>query len=150
MGAGKHGGFGATKGQGNSILKMNLQFFASKVFEKGGHISEKSFEEHREFFLGKNIKRLQKELCQQGYKTHIERSTHKTSKAKKIIVENGNKEKNISIVQVSPGSKRHGNVAYVKVSTTNAGIFKIISDESKYKSDGKEKAKIYFARRKTK
>lgn len=151
MGTGNHGGFGKTLGSKRSpSFPMNLQFFASKAFEKGGHISEESFEGHREFFLGKSAKRLQKEMEKQGYQTHIERSTHPKSKAKKIVVENKSKEKNISNIQVSPGSKRHGETPYVKVSTTNAGKFKVVSDESKYKSDGKEKAKIYFARRKKK
>ncbi len=38
-------------------------------------------------------------------------------------------------------------MSYVKISTSDAGILKVVSDKSKYKSDGKEKAKIYFARR---
>ena len=34
MGAGNHGGFGATKGMRKSgLLPLNLQFFASKAFE---------------------------------------------------------------------------------------------------------------------
>ncbi len=80
--------------------------------------------------------------------THIEHSVHVNSKAKKIIIENRSKTKNITNVQVSPGSKRHGETPYVKVSTSDSGIYKIVSDKSKYKSDGKEKAKIFFARRK--
>lgn len=151
MGTGNYGGFGNTLGRRRSsiLLSMNLQFFATKVFEKGGHISEESFEGHREFFLGKSVKKLQKEMAKQGYQTHIERSTHPKSKAKKIVVDNKSKERNISNIQVSPGSKRHGETPYVKIST-NSGKFKVVSDESKYKSDGKEKAKIYFARRKKK
>ena len=46
MGAGKHCGFGHTKGNIKNRLKLNLQFFASKVFEAGGHVSEKSFSEN--------------------------------------------------------------------------------------------------------
>lgn len=151
MGAGFHGGFGQTHGsRGNLPLPMNLQFFASKVFEPGGSISEKSFSEHGTFFLGKSVNKIQKALHQQGYKTHVERSRHAKSKAKRIIVDNSSKTKNIAIVQVSSSSKRHGDTPYVKVSTTNNGIFKIVSDKSKYKSDGNETAKIYFARRKRK
>lgn len=151
MGAGIHGGFGSTKGARDSrLLKLDLQFFASKVFEEGGHVSEKSFSDHAEYFLGKSVKRIEKDMRQQGYKTHIERSTHKTSKAKRIIVDNSSKVKNVAVVQVSPGSKRHGETAYVKVSTTDTGKYKIVSDKSKYKSDGDEKAKILFARRKKK
>ena len=151
MGAGYHGGFGGTAGnRRNGLLPMNLQFFASKVFEKGGHISEESFSGHGEYFLGKSPKRIEKALQQQGYVTHIEKSKHVKSKAKKIIVENSSATKNIAVVQVSPGSKRHGETPYVKVSTTNSGKYKIVSNKDKYKSDGNEKAKVYFARRQKK
>ena len=145
MGAGYHGGFGITKGKG---IPLDLQFFASKVFDVGGRVTEKSFSIHGSFFLGKSVIRIQKELNKQGYITYIEKSRHKNSKAKRIIVENNSPVKNITVVQVSPGSKRHGETAYVKVSTSNAGIMKIISDVTKYKTDGKEKAKLFFARRK--
>ena len=47
MGAGFHGGFGGTKGS-KTLFPLNLQFFAARVFEKGGHISKESFEGHRE------------------------------------------------------------------------------------------------------
>ena len=148
MGAGNHGGFGETKGARKyGRLEMNLQLFGHKVFESGGYLSEKSFSE---YFLGKSVGRIEKDMKKMGYKTHIERSTHVTSKAKKIVVDNTSKTKNISVVQVSPGSKRHGETAYVKVSTKDLGKFKIVSDKTKYKSDGKEKAKIFFARRKKK
>lgn len=151
MGAGYHGGFGGTAGNRRSgLLPMDLQFFASKVFEKGGHISEESFSGHGEYFLGKSVKRIEKALQQQGYVTHIERSVHIKSKAKKIIVENSSATKNIAVVQVSPESKRHGETPYVKVSTIDSGKYKIVSDKDKYKSDGNEKAKVYFARRKKK
>ncbi|MCR5203128.1 MAG: hypothetical protein K6D02_08610, partial [Lachnospiraceae bacterium] len=116
-------------------------------FERGGHVSEKSFSEHREFFLGKSVARIENELKKHGYEVKRERSTHPTSKAQRLIVTNQSKDRNIAVIQISPGSKRHGNVSYVKISTSDAGILKVVSDKSKYKSDGKEKAKIYFARR---
>ena len=147
MGAGKHGGFGNTKGIKNN-LKLNLQFFASKVFEIGGFLSEKSFEAHREFFLGKSAKKIAKEMRKHGYKTRIENSRHKFSKAKRIVVLNPSKKRNITVVQVSPGSRRHGNTAYIKISTTNGGKYKIISNQDYYISDGKEKSKLYYPRRK--
>jgi hypothetical protein len=149
MGAGKHGGFGNTKGSRNG-LKMNLQFFASKVFGIGGHLTKESFEGHREFFLGKSPERIVKEMEKHGYKVQIEDSHHKYSKAKRIVVLNPSKERNITVVQVSPGSKRHGDTTYVKVSTTDGGKYKIVSHEHSYNSDGREKAKIYYPRRKKK
>ena len=149
MGAGYHGGFGDTSGSGKRLLiPYNLQFFASKVFDAGGRITEKTFSVHGSFFLGKSVKRIQKELSKQGYITHVEKSRHANSKAKRIIVENNSLVKNITVIQVSPGSRRHGDTAYVKVSTSDSGIMKIVSDATKYRTDGKEKAKIFFARRK--
>ncbi len=151
MGAGYHGGFGGTAGNHRSgLLNMNLQFFASKAFEPGGHISEESFSKHGEYFLGKSPRRIEKALQQQGYLTHIEKSKHAKSKAKRIIVENPSVIKNITVVQVSPGSKRHGETPYVKVSTLNSGKYKIVSKKDRYRSDGHEKAKVYYARRKEK
>ena len=149
MGAGMHGGFGSTKGSLRvGSLPFNLQFFGSKVFEKGGHVSKESFEEHREYFLGKSVKKLKHEMNKQGYDVKIEPSNHPNSKARKLIVQNSSKEKNVTVVHVSPGSKRHGETAYVRVCTNDCGKFKVVADISKYKTDGKEKAVIYPARRK--
>ncbi len=149
MGAGVHGGFGATMGNKTPhFLRYNLQFFGSKAFEEGGHVSKESFEGHREFFLGKSIKRLKHEMTKLGYKVKIEPSKHPLSKAKKIIVLNTSKEKNVTVVHVSPGSKRHGETAYVRVCTNDVGKLKVVADISKYKTDGKENSLIYPARSK--
>lgn len=149
MGAGFHGGFGGTKGS-RTFLPLNLQFFAARVFEKGGHISKESFEGHREYFLGKSVSRIKKELEKHGYKVSVQRSKYKDSKALRINILNPSKTKNVTVVQVSPKSKRHGEIPYVKVSTNDGGKYKIVSKEEGYKTDGKEKATIYFARRKKK
>jgi len=88
-------------------------------------------------------------LKAEGYETTIRKSKHKTSKAQIIVTTNPSKERNITQVQVSPGSPRHGNIPYVKISTTNMGIVKIVDGKkADYKTDGKETAKIYFRRRK--
>ena len=149
MGAGIHGGFLNTKGS-HSKFSLNLQYFASKVFGKGGYLSSKSFENHREFFLGKAPEKIASEMEKHGYKVTIVNSTHKRSKAKKIVVLNPSKTRNISVVQVSPGSRRHGETPYIKISTTDGGKYKIVSREDAYKSDGKENSQIYFPRRKGK
>lgn len=48
---------------------------------------------------------------------------------------------------VSPGSNRHGNVPYVKISTSDIGRIKIIdSGPSDYKTDGKENSVLLFRR----
>lgn len=72
---------------------------------------------------------------------------HSTSKVKLIKTLNANKERNITQIMVSPGSKRHGNVAYVKISTNDIGRIKIIdSSSSEYVSDGRENATLIFRR----
>ena len=129
MGAGYHGGFGNTAG---AVKKKE------PIFDKKGHA---------EFFLGKSVARLENELHKHGYATQRRPSVHSTSKAKIIVTLNGNKDRNISQIQVSPGSKRHGNVPYVKISTTDYGKIKIISSSSsEYKSDGRENAELIFRR----
>jgi len=151
MGAGNHGGFGATKGMRKSgLIPLNLQFFASKAFEKGGHLSEESFVNHREFFLGKSVYKIKKEMEKHGYYTEVVPSTHAGSKAKFIKVKNESKVRNITMVEVTPGSKQHGNVAYVRISTNNIGRYKISSDQEKYVPGKGDKAKVYYPRRKKK
>ena len=145
MGAGYHGGFGATKG---NRLKMDLQMFAYKSFDPKGHVTEKSIADHREFFWGKSVAKIEKILHRFGYKTVRRPSVHKESSAKIIVVKNSSKDRNITQVQVSPGSKRHGFVPYVKISTSDSGKIKLVNAyKNQYKSVGNEQAKIYFKRR---
>lgn len=113
----------------------------------GARITERSISEHREKFLGKTVGQINKLLQKRGYQTTIRKSIHSTSRAKVIVVGNSSKDRNITQVQVSPGSKRHGNVPYVKISTTDIGIHKIIDGTAaQYKTDGNEKATLLFRR----
>lgn len=144
MGAGYHGGFGYTAGS----LKMNLQLFASRAIEPNGHVTEQSLSDHREYFWGKSVKKIEKILQKHGYKTQRRPSIHSDSKAKLIVVKNHSKDKNITQVQISPGSKRHGQIPYVKISTNDSGKYKLVNGfPHQYKTDNKEKAKIFFRRR---
>lgn len=121
----------------------------SKLFvgTKGARITRESVSDHRERFLGKTVGRIDKMLRKHGYQTTIRKSTHSTSRAKVIVVGNSSTERNITQVQVSPGSKRHGDIPYVKISTNDIGIQKIIDGRpSEYKTDGKEKATLLFRR----
>ena len=121
------------------------------IFSKSGHVTYESISARREFFLGKSVARIENELNKHGYETKRRGSVHSTSKARVIVVTNQSKERNISQVQVSPGSKRHGNVPYVKISTTDQGRIKIIaSTPSEYKTDSHETAKLLFRRKKQK
>ncbi len=118
------------------------------IFSKSGHVTLDSISARREFFLGKPVSKIEKELHRHGYQTRVRGSIHATSKARIIVVTNATKERNISQVQVSPKSKRHGDVPYVKISTTDCGRIKIIgTDPEHYKTDGKEKAILLFRRK---
>ena len=113
----------------------------------GARITQDSISDHREKFLGKTVGQINKMLKKRGYETTIRKSKFSTSRAKVIVVGNSSKERNITQVQVSPGSKRHGDVPYVKISTTDIGIQKIIDARpAEYKTDGKEKATLLFRR----
>ena len=118
------------------------------IFSDKGHVTVKSISDRAEFFLGKSVARLEHELQKHGYETQRRPSKHSTSKAKIIMTLNGNRDLNISQIQVSPGSKRHGNVPYVKISTTDVGKIKIIgASPSEYVSDSRETAKLIFRRK---
>lgn len=64
-------------------------------------------------------------LRKRGYETTIRKSKFSTSNAKVIVIGNSSKERNITQVLVSPGSKRHGDVPYVKTGSTDIDIQKI-------------------------
>ncbi|MBQ2391871.1 MAG: hypothetical protein II306_08920 [Clostridia bacterium] len=154
MGAGIHGGFGKTFGAvkaQNLLSESKLRYSKQKkepIFTKTGHVTDQSISARAEFFLGKSVAKLENVLHRHGYETVRRPSKYSTSKAKIIVTTNPNKDRNITQIQVSPGSKRHGNVPYVKISTSDEGKFKIIgSSESEYKSDGKETAKLIFRRK---
>jgi hypothetical protein len=113
----------------------------------GARITRDSISAHREKFLDKTVGQINKMLQKRGYETTIRKSKFSTSRAKVIVVGNSSKERNITQVQVSPGSKRHGDVPYVKISTNDIGIQKIIDAKpSEYKTDGTEKATLLFRR----
>lgn len=113
----------------------------------GARITQQSISDHREKFLGKTVGQIDNFLRKRGYETTIRKSKFSSSRAKVIVVGNSSKERNITQVQVSPGSKRHGDVPYVKISTNDIGIQKIIDARpSEYKTDGKEKATLLFRR----
>lgn len=137
----------------NSSDKMENKKITDKakripIFVKG-HVTLESISNRREFFLHKSVSEIENILNKVGYKTIRRLSKHPWSLAKIIIVTNSTSNRNISQVQVSPGSKHHGNVPYVKISTNDYGIIKIIDAyESEYKTDGKEKAKLLFRRKK--
>ena len=73
------------------------------------------------------------------------RKIRPTSGAQIIKINNVGEGRNIIQVQVSPGGGRHGANPYVKISTNDQGIIKIVDGiQETYKTDGKETATIIF------
>lgn len=145
------GHFSGTKGAKVSQVDANnsTKEKSTPLFSSTGHISARSISANREYFYGKSVNQIDADLRKQGYQTTIRKSKHDSSRAKIIVSGNSDKNRNITQVQVSPGTSRHGNVPYVKISTNNAGKFKIIdATKAEYKTDGSETAKLYFRRKK--
>lgn len=95
-----------------------------------GKVTYESIAANREEFMGKTVEQIAELLRQNDYEVRIRPSKNreKTGSTAQIIeITNASKDRNIKQVQVSPdGSSRHGNVPYVKVSTSNEGKIKVI------------------------
>lgn len=136
------GHFSGTKGEkisGNSSIPPLFN---------NGHVTPESVATHREEFMGKSVEQIADLLTKNGYEFIVHGSKNEKSTATILEINNASKERNIKQVQVSPnGSKRHGNVPYVKISTSNEGKIKIINGtKEQYTTDGNEKAKLIFRR----
>jgi hypothetical protein len=87
-------------------------------------------------------------LKNEGFDVSIESSKRSTSGAQIIKINNPGEVRNITQVQVSPGGGRHGANPYVKISTNDQGIIKVVDGaESTYKTDGKETSTNIFTGR---
>ncbi|WP_218831401.1 hypothetical protein [Shouchella clausii] len=67
-------------------------------------------------------------LRDNGYDIVIEKSKRSSSGAEIIKINNLGSGRNITQVQVSPGGGRHGNNPYVKISTSDQGIIKVVME----------------------
>ncbi|WP_283610432.1 hypothetical protein [Faecalispora anaeroviscerum] len=124
-----------------NVIKGGLE----RVFKKGS-ISIDDIKANPSAFSGKSADEIAQVLKESGYDVTIQKSAKSKSGAEIIKINNPGGGKNISQVQVSPGGGRHGNNPYIKISTTDQGIIKIIDgSESLYKTDGKETATIVFS-----
>lgn len=124
---------------GNALGKGGLD-----TIIKNGKVSIDDIKANPGAFSGKSTDEIADILRNCGYDVTIRNSTRSRSGAQIIQINNPDGGKNISQVQVSPGG-RHGSNPYVKISTTDQGIIKIIDGiESTYKTDGKETATIIF------
>ena len=117
-------------------------------FFENGHVTYEGIKAHREEFMGKSVEQIAELLRQNGYEFNIRPSKHKDSTAQIIEITNSTKERNIKQVQVSPdGSSRHGNVPYVKISTSNESKIKVIDGtREQYVPGNNEKARLIFRR----
>ncbi len=96
-------------------------------------------------FSGKSADEIATMMVKSGYIVTVQKSTKFSSGAVIIKVNNTGSGRNITQVQVSPGGGRHGGNPYVKISTSDQGIIKIVQGSSStYKTDGKETATIIF------
>ncbi len=130
-------------------LEKSAQEEKLPAFSDKGHVTPKSIEENMGLFIGKSVNEIEQLLREHGYLTEERGSTHFGSKAEILVILNPSKDRNITQVQVSPYSRRHGNVPYVKISTSDLGRIKIIDSEEpkNYKTDGAEKAKLLYRRK---
>ena len=113
-----------------------------------GHVTYEGIAAHREEFMGKSVEQIAEMLKEKGYAFYIRDSRNPNSTTQIIHITNPSKERNIDQVQVSPnGSRHHGNVPYVKISTSNEGLVKVIDcTREQYRTDGTEKARLIFRR----
>ena len=136
------GHFNGANGKGGSATPS--------LFENG-HVTYEGIEAHREEFMGKTVEQIAEMLKENDYEVRIRDSKNreKTGSTAKIIeITNSTKERNIKQVQVSPdGSSRHGNVPYVKISTSDEGKIKVVDGtREQYVPGNNEKARIIFRR----
>ena len=131
------------------IKKEERKENKNSFIDEKGHVTLDSISNNREWFYDKTIDDIAEFLSEYGYIFKKRDSKRKTKGSKAMILEiiNTSKERNISQIQVSPESKRHGNVSYVKISTIDIGKIKVVNGtKDKYKTDGKENATILFRR----
>ncbi|WP_084139430.1 polymorphic toxin-type HINT domain-containing protein [Anaerosporobacter mobilis] len=112
---------------------------------KNGKITIDDIKSNPDAFSGKSANEIAQMLKDAGYDVTVKASQRSSSGAKIIKINNPGGGKNITQVQVSPGGGRHGANPYVKISTSDQGIIKIVDGiEDVYKTDGKETSTIIF------
>lgn len=110
-----------------------------------GRVTVNSIKSNPSVFSGKNADEIAGILKSQGYDVTVKASTKSRSGAQIIKINNPGNGRNITQLQVSPGGGRHGDNPYIKISTSDQGIIKIVDGtKNTYKTDGKENATIIF------
>ena len=96
------------------------------IFENG-RVTKESITGNLSSFSGKSCDEIADVLRNQGYDVTVRNSTKSSSGAQIIQIGNTGNGRNITQVQVSPGGGRHGLSPYIKISTSDQGIFKIVN-----------------------
>ena len=118
----------ATQGAIRSVPKFSLfRVPATRILEKPRKI------------WGRSAKDIAKDFEDAGY-TVVEKGSTKLGNKSEVIQIQGHKQ--ITQIQVSPSSKRHGG-KYYKISTSDRGIVKVV-DKKTYKPTPSEKATIIY------
>ncbi|MCR1289397.1 hypothetical protein [Shouchella clausii] len=117
------------------------------VISSQGRVTVNAIKSNPNVFKGKSTDKIAQMLRDNGYDIVIEKSKRSSSGAEIIKINNLGSGRNITQVQVqvSPGGGRHGNNPYVKISTSDQGIIKVVDGSpNNYLTDGAEKATIIF------
>ncbi len=131
----------------NSVVNYfdDVSLGAGQSVFKNGNVTADAVGDNLDWFSGKNADEIADALTSQGYDVTVRTSTKSSSGAQIIEIHNNGGGMNITQVQVSPGGGRHGSSPYIKISTSDQGIFKIVDGAaSDYISNAVEKAKIFF------
>lgn len=135
----------------SSFKGTDYAYDVAKVIDNvisNGRITVKSIKSNPSAFSGKNVDEIAKLLKSQGNDVTVKASTKSRSGAQIIKINNPGNGRNITQLQVSPGGGRHGENPYIKISTSDQGIIKIVNGiKNTYKTDGKENATIIFTGR---
>ncbi len=117
---------------------------AKSIF-KNGNITIEAVKSNPKAFSGKSADEIADLLKSEGYDIIIKKSEKSKSGAEIIQIKNTGGAKNITQVQVSPGGGRHGDNPYIKISTCDQGIIKIVDGSKElYKSNAVENSTIIF------
>ncbi len=134
-----------TKAVSTTVIKSTVAETGIEAIFKNGKVTKESIESNLNWFSGKNADEIAEVLYDQGYDVTIRNSTKSSSGAQIIEIHNTGNGMNISQVQISPGGGRHGASPYIKISTIDQGIFKIVDGSAAdYISNAVEKATIFF------
>ncbi|WP_196601340.1 hypothetical protein [Pectinatus frisingensis] len=132
-----------TAGNIGHVIEVTAE--SSKVIFKAGKTTIEDIAANPKALSGKSAEEVAQMLREAGYDVTVQASKKSTSGAQIIKINNPGEGRNITQVQVSPGGGRHGANPYVKISTSDQGIIKIVDGvEDIYKTDGVETAKIIF------